>query len=192
VLDQARFEFEGRQAMIDAGGMVSALGLEPRTFRLKIQKSAISINVLRVSYCIDVAVGPTSKAAVTGGLVAAPGHECRRGRSPAAGAFSTWNAIMRQHQANPSVEKLRRMPAAERGPRFRALIAFYGVRIEGAPQRLRARHLSRIQQAQAVGQQLGITDPVVRKDHIFLVATSGNHSILKKRELLLPKFLHIN
>jgi hypothetical protein len=60
VLDQARFELEGRQAMIDAGGMVSALGLEPRTYRLIAQKSAISIKVLRAAYCIDVAAGPIS------------------------------------------------------------------------------------------------------------------------------------
>lgn len=59
---------------------------------------------------------------------------------------------MRQHQAILSIEELRLIPAGDRGPRLRALIAFYEARVDGAAPRVRSRHLSRIRQAQAVAR----------------------------------------
>lgn len=63
---------------------------------------------------------------------------------------------MRQHQAIPSVEELELLPSGDRGPRLRALIAFYEERIAGAAPRVRTRHLNRIRQAQVVARLAGI------------------------------------
>ena len=63
---------------------------------------------------------------------------------------------MRQHQAIPSAEELELLPAGDRGPRLRALIAFYKARLDGAPLRVRTRHLNRIRQARTVATLTGL------------------------------------
>lgn len=40
---------------------------------------------------------------------------------------------MQQHQAIPSIDKLRLIPGGDRGLRLRAPIAFYEDRIDGVP-----------------------------------------------------------
>lgn len=58
----------------------------------------------------------------------------------------------------PSVPELRKMPAGERGPRLRALIAFHAARIEGAAPAVQAMHRTMIRKVQAVGRLVGVTD----------------------------------
>lgn len=50
------------------------------------------------------------------------------------------------------------MPAGERAPRLRALIAFHAARIEGSAPAVQAMHLTMIRKVQAVGQLVGLID----------------------------------
>lgn len=50
------------------------------------------------------------------------------------------------------------MPAGERAPRLRALIAFHAARIEGAAPAVQAMHRTIIRQVQTVDRLIGIVD----------------------------------
>lgn len=58
----------------------------------------------------------------------------------------------------PSVLDLRSMPAGERAPRLRALIAFHASRIEGAAPDVQVRHRSIIRKVHTVARLAGISD----------------------------------
>lgn len=58
----------------------------------------------------------------------------------------------------PSVPQLLKMPAGDRAPRLRALIAFHQDRIEGAAPDIQARHRSSIRRVLDVGRLVGVTN----------------------------------
>lgn len=63
-----------------------------------------------------------------------------------------------ERRKSPTLAELQRMPAGDRGPRLRTLIALYESRIEGANSPMQAKLRTNIRRVIEVGQLAGVTD----------------------------------
>jgi hypothetical protein len=64
---------------------------------------------------------------------------------------------MGRHQTVPSLAELMRLPAGDRGPRLRSIIAFYRAKAESPHAHVQARHRTTIRKVHAVARLAGIS-----------------------------------